>query len=257
MSILPTLFTAHGGPPLAIDSVAGKDYRKWGESLPKPKAILVFSAHWEGNQPLAFGETTKHTKLIYDFSGFQPELYQLQYPAPGAPGLIETITNLLDEHHQISITSRGLDHGVWVPFIHLWPNADVPILQMSMPYTLSDRELFELGQQLSPLRNEGVLIIGTGNITHNLRQINWQHQGPAYTWAVEFDQWVEKALENFQYDDLLKWQTVAPHAKLNHPTPEHFRPLLIAAGAAQNEPVTFPIKGFELGSISRRSVQFG
>ncbi|WP_455205785.1 DODA-type extradiol aromatic ring-opening family dioxygenase, partial [Kaarinaea lacus] len=253
---MPTLFIAHGGPPLAVDPVAGEDFRVWGKSLPKPKAILVFSAHWQGRDPIAIGETSEHNELIYDFAGFQPELYQLQYRAPGAAWLVEPVAELLGRQDNVLLTERGLDHGVWVPFIHLWPQADVPILQLSMPYTFSDKALFELGEQLSPLRKQGVVIVGSGGLTHNLRQVNWQHQGPPYSWAVEFDQWVAETLSSYNYDALLNWQSVAPQAKMNHPTPEHFRPVLIAAGAAQNELLSFPIDGFELGSISRRSVQF-
>lgn len=253
---LPTLFIAHGAPTLALDIGKGKDYKRMGESLPTPKAILIFSAHWESNQ-LAFGETSHHNSLIYDFGGFQPELYQLKYPAPGAPNLIERIGELLGQKQQLLLTNRGLDHGVWVPFIHLWPNANIPVLQMSIPYNLSDRELFELGQQLQPLREDNVLIVGTGGITHNLRAVDPQHKGAPPAWAFEFDRWIENVLLENDYSKLIQWQSLAPHAKMNHPTPEHFRPLLIVAGAAQQESASFPITGFEWGSMSRRSVQFG
>ncbi len=253
---MPTLFIAHGAPPLALDPVAGQAFKKLGERLATPDAILVFSAHWEGSQ-LALGETSQHNLLIYDFGGFQPELYTLQYPAPGAAYLVEKIGALFGDKNQPVLTDRGLDHGVWVPFIHLWPKADVPILQMSMPHSLTNRELFELGQQLQPLRENNVLIVGTGGITHNLRTVNPHHKGAPPEWALQFDQWVENVLLNQDYDTLIDWQTQAPHAKMNHPTAEHFRPLLIVAGAAQHENVSFPVTGFEWGSMSRRSVQFG
>ena len=253
---LPALFVAHSAPPLALDNHKGSDYQRLGESLPTPDAILVFSAHWEGNQ-LAFGETNQHNTLVYDFAGFKPELYQLQYPAPGAPDLIAKIGELIGNKQKLQQSNRGLDHGVWVPFIHMWPNANIPILQMNIPNTLSDRELFELGQQLNPLRKDNVLIVGSGGITHNLRAVNPQHTGSPPEWAYTFDQWVESTLMEHNYDKLIRWQSHAPHARMNHPTPEHFRPLLIAAGAAQQESVSFPITGFEWGSMSRRSVQFG
>jgi 4,5-DOPA dioxygenase extradiol len=253
---MPSLFIAHGAPPLALDPVAGADYKKLGERLPRPDAVLVFSAHWEGNQ-LAFGETRQHNTLIYDFGGFAPELYELQYPAPGAPDLMKTVESMLREHYSLSFTERGLDHGVWVPFLHLWPKAGVPILQMSVPHPMSDSQLLELGKQLKPLRNDNVLIVGTGGITHNLRMVNPHHKGAPADWAVVFDQWIADTLVNHDYGKLVQWQSQAPHARMNHPTPEHFRPLLIAAGAAQQEPVSFPITGFEWGSMSRRCVQFG
>jgi 4,5-DOPA dioxygenase extradiol len=256
MEKLPTLFIAHSAPTLALDAVAGKDFRQFGESLPRPDAILVFSAHWEGN-PLAIGETVQHDSLIYDFGGFQPELYELQYPAPGAPKLAGKIKALLGDEYTLTQTTRGLDHGVWVPFIHLWPEADIPVLQMSVPYKMSDQELFELGQKLDTLRNQNVLIIATGGITHNLRTVSPRPIGPPPDWASEFDSWVANTLTNHEHDKLIHWQSQAPHAKVNHPTPEHFRPLLISAGAADNDSVSFPITGFEWGSMSRRCVQFG
>ncbi|WP_455366404.1 DODA-type extradiol aromatic ring-opening family dioxygenase [Kaarinaea lacus] len=256
MPTMPALFIAHSAPPLALDPIAGEDYKRLSENLPKPSAILVFSAHWEGAQ-LALGEISQHDVPIYDFGGFQPELYELQYPAPGAPRLADKIHALLDKHYTLANSERGLDHGVWVPFLHMWPDADIPILQMSMPYNFSDQALFELGQQLSPLRENNILIVGTGGITHNLRTVSPHHTGNPPAWAMEFDQWIASTLVNHEYNKLIDWQSQAPQANMNHPTPEHFRPLLIVAGAAQHEPVTFPITGFEWGSMSRRAVQLG
>ena len=253
---MPAIFIAHGAPTLAVDPVKGEDYKKWGASLPKPKAILVFSAHWETEQ-LAVGETTDHSDLIYDFSGFQPELYRLQYRPPGAPWLIESVARLVNDSHQILLTDKGLDHGVWVPFIHIWPDADVPVLQMSMPYTMSNQELFILGNKLAPLREDGILIVGSGGLTHNLSQMNPNDQGPPPTWAYEFDAWVEEVLTNSDVDGLLNWEAEAPYAKQNNQRPEHFRPLLITSGAAEGEEVTVHIDGFEWRIFTRRSVQFG
>ena len=254
-ALMPALFIAHSAPTLALDSKAGADYRNIALDLPTPDAILVFSAHWEADQ-LAFGETTNHNELIYDFGGFQSELYEIQYPAPGAPALVEHIQRLLAET-EIPATSRGIDHGVWVPLLHMWPQANVPILQMSLPYTFSDRQLLELGEQLKPLRKQNVLIIASGVITHNLRTVNPNSQDAPPTWALEFDQWVERVLNHFDYEQLVQWHSAAPHALQNHPTPEHFRPLLIVAGAAQREQVSYPISGFEWGSLSRRCVRLG
>ena len=254
-ALMPGLFVAHSAPTLALDAKAGADYRKMAEDLPIPDAILVFSAHWETDQ-LAFGETVKHDELIYDFGGFQPELYEIQYPAPGAPALVEQIQALLPDM-EIATTSRGIDHGVWVPLLHMWPQANVPVLQMSLPGLYSDEQLLQLGERLMPLREHNVMIIASGVITHNLRTVNRDSKSDPPTWALEFDQWLEQVLNKKDYPQLVKWRSVAPHALQNHPTPEHFRPLLIAAGAAQKESVAYPITGFEWGTLSRRCVRFG
>jgi 4,5-DOPA dioxygenase extradiol len=251
----PVLFVSHGSPLLAIDPQAGETFRQWGQSLSKPKALLVFSAHWEAPQ-LAFGETTDHGQLIYDFSGFPAPLYQLQYPAPGAPWLVESIESVLAPQAPLERSNRGLDHGVWVPLLHLWPQADIPVLQMALPRQWTNQALFDLGARLAPLRGQGIMIIGTGVITHNLREAFTQtyHQPPA--WATEFDAWVKQTLRQDRRQ-LVNWEQ-APHAKQNHPTPEHFRPLLIAAGAADDSDyLQIPITGFEMNLFSRTSVQFG
>lgn len=253
---MPVLFVSHGSPMLAIDSENGNALTEWGDSLPKPKAILVFSAHWE-TDILAFGQTSDHHNLVYDFGGFPKALYEIQYPAPGAANLVEPIANLLKEKYEILFSKRGLDHGVWVPFLHMWPKADIPILQMTLPYSLSNQELLDLGKKLSPLREQDILITANGTLTHNLREWNPHHTGTTEEWALEFDLWTKKALQNNNIDSLLNWEQQAPQAKRNHPTPEHFRPLLIALGAANNDTASFPIEGFDYGIFSKRSVQFG
>ena len=254
--ILPTLFVSHGSPLLAMDETQGAEYRAWGASLQKPQAILVFSAHWESDQ-LSFGETITHNELLYDYWGFPEELYDIQYAAPGAAEFIEPIAHLLGDKYQLATTSRGLDHGIYIPFLHMWPKADIPILQMSMPLNFSNHELFELGATLSPLQQQGVLIIGSGSLTHNLREFNPQYRGEPISWAVEFDEWIKTTLLNKDIDALLNWEVVAPQAKRNHPTPEHFRPLIIATGAGNQDAVSFPLDGFQYGTFTRRSVQFG
>lgn len=254
---LPTLFIGHGAPPLALDAEKGEDYQRLGHALPTPKAILVVSAHWETREQIALGETSQHDELIYDFAGFQQELYELQYPAPGAPDLVDEVAKLLSPELEVMLTDRGLDHGVWVPFLHMWPEANIPLLQMSMPYSFSNQELFDLGKQLAPLREQNILIVTTGGVTHNLREINYRHRGEPVHWAAEFDQWLVDTLSTHDVQALLNWNLTAPHAMISHPSPEHFRPLLIAAGAAQGEEVSYPIEGFEYGSFSRRAVVFG
>jgi len=252
---MPTLFVSHGSPTLALDAEKGNDYKQWSYMLPKPKAILVFSAHWESEQ-LAFGETTRHNELVYDFYGFPELLYKLEYPAPGSKWLVDQVQNLLDDKATLPVTKRGLDHGVWVPFLHLWPKADIPVLQMSIPKKMSNAELYELGEKLAPLREQGVLIVGSGSITHNLKTWFTQHHEKPVEWAKAFDDWTKDILLSRNKESLLNWETQAPNAKQNHPTSEHFRPLLIIAGAANMQKVRFPIEGFDAGILSNRSVQF-
>ena len=249
----PALFVSHGNPMLALDKEGARDYQAWGQTLGKPKAILIFSAHWE-EEELMFGETSDHDTLVYDFYGFPEALYQIHYPAPGAPWLKNQISELLSE--KIPQSPRGLDHGVWVPFLHMWPNADIPILQMSLPSSYSEQQLMDLGNRLAPLRKHGVMIIGGGTLTHNLREgLSGKHTTPPH-WVVEFDQWVENTLTE-EPSKLIHWQHQAPYAKRNHPTNEHFRPLLIAAGAAsKEEKPTFPITGYDMHVFSKRSVAF-
>ncbi len=250
MTRLPTLFVAHGSPMLALDKEKGADYTRWAESLPRPEAILIMSAHWVTRYPV-LGTTTKRD-LIYDFGGFPEKLYKIVYPAARAPYLAEKVKNLLSEKFRTAqMESRGLDHGVWVPLYHMYPSASIPVLQISLPL---DESLLDLGKTLSVLRDEGVLIIGSGVVVHNLGRMNMEPEAKPEQWALDFDQWVETAL--LKGDDLSNYKESSPQFDLAHPTPEHFLPLLFAAGAAPNAKVTFPITGFEYGNLSRRCVQF-
>lgn len=253
---MPVGFVAHGAPTLALDPTRGADFRRWGEQLPHPTAVLVVSAHWEG-QPVAIG-TTERRALLYDFQGFPDDLYRVEYPAPGAPELASRVEALLGRATR-RVPTRALDHGVWVPLVHLLPAADVPVLQISMPSALGARELFALGQRLAPLRDEGVLVLGSGNITHNLRRLDWQGTGATPAWASDFDGWVADVLVRHDFDALVDYAHKAPALRDNHPTEEHLQPLLVTAGAASQgtQPTSFPVQGFEYGSLSRRSVQIG
>jgi len=253
---VPVGFLAHGAPTLALDPERGSDFRRWGETLGKPNAILVVSAHWEG-APVSIG-TTEARALMYDFSGFPDPLYQVRYPSPGAPALASRLEALLGPGVRREPT-RALDHGVWVPLVHLFPNADVPVLQISMPTALGAKELFALGQKLAPLRDEGVLIFGSGNLTHNLRRLDWRGAGGTPAWASDFDSWIADVLVRHDFDALVDYAKQAPALRENHPTEEHLQPLLVVAGAASHgvAPVSFPVQGFEFGSLSRRSVQLG
>lgn len=253
---MPVGFLAHGAPTLALDPERGADFRRWGERLAKPKALLVVSAHWEG-APVTLG-TTERRELLYDFYGFPAPLYQVRYPSPGAPELAARVESLLGGGVRREPT-RALDHGVWVPLVHMFPNADVPVLQISMPTAHGAKQLFALGQRLAPLRDEGVMLLGSGNLTHNLRRVDWRGSGGTPAWAAEFDGWIADVLARHDWDALVDYARKAPALRDNHPTEEHLQPVLVVAGAASSavSPVSFPVQGFELGSLSRRSVQLG
>jgi len=251
----PTGFVGHGAPTNAVNGLRGATWRAWADCLPTPTAILSISAHYEQSPP-SLGATST-TPLIYDFWGFPDPLYELEYAAPGAPDLAATVERLLSaETTVVHQEDRGLDHGTWVPLLHMYPEADVPVLQLSLPWTNDPHKMFELGRQLAPLREEGVFILGSGNLVHNLRTADWS-SGPTPDWAGEFDHWISNVLLEDRDEDLQDYRS-NPLAGICHPTQEHFVPLLVAAGAASaHDTVSFPIEDFEYGSLSMRSVQFG
>jgi len=253
---MPVIFAAHGAPVLLDDEPWMTELATWAKAMPKPKSVLMISAHWE-QRPMTLG-ATRSVPLVYDFYGFPERFYQTKYPAPGAPDLAARVKDLLRQKDIASVDDpdRGLDHGAYVPLVAMYPGADVPVLQVSMP-GLMPKQLFELGRALAPLRNEGVLIFGSGFLTHNMSYA-FRRGTPA--WAREFDDWAKGALERQEVDALLDFQTRAPAAQTALPTWEHYAPVLVAAGAAGDAPgkVTFPITGFWMdGAFTRRSVQFG
>ena len=251
---MPVLFQAHGAPPLLDDAGWVRELADWAKALPRPRAIVVVSAHWE-QRPVAIG-ATRPVPLIYDFYGFPERFYRLQYAAPGAPEVAARIRGLMSA---VGIATsdepeRGLDHGAYVPLMCMYPEADVPVLQISLP-SMDARELFAMGQALAALRDEGVLVIGSGFITHNLRALS-SRETPA--WASEFDAWTADVVARRDHDALLDYRAKAPGVRESLPTHEHFVPLIVAAGAAPAETVAFPITGFWWGgAMTRRSVQFG
>lgn len=250
---MPTGFVAHGAPTLAIDPVKGADLTRWSEQLPKPRALLIISAHWE-QAPVTIG-TLRSGHLMYDFYGFPKPLYELTYDAPAATDLVARIEALLPG--PIKREDRALDHGVWVPLLHMYPEHDIPVLQLSMPTSQGHEALVELGRRLSPLRDEGVLILGSGNLVHNLRRIDFQ-QGAPPAWAKEFDQWVKERMLAKDLDALMDVVDKGPATRLAHPSLDHYLPLLIIAGASDlaKDSLSFPLEGFEFGSISRRCVMW-
>jgi 4,5-DOPA dioxygenase extradiol len=249
----PTLFVAHGAPPLLDDAAWMAELSALGSALGKPKALLVLSAHWEA-RPLSLGATSPQP-LVYDFYGFPRRFYELRYDAPGAPELATEIERLLGRGNVTRDERRGLDHGVYVPLLPMFPSADVPVLQASLP-SLEAPALLELGTKLAPLRDQGVLVVASGFVTHNLRSLGRHPSGPP-SWATDFDAWVADALNRHDYDALAQYAARAPGVRESLPTHEHFAPLLVAAGAAMGEPVAHPIEGWAFGSFSKRSTVFG
>jgi 4,5-DOPA dioxygenase extradiol len=253
-SVMPVVFLAHGAPPLLDDAGWVGELAAWGQALPRPKAIVVVSAHWE-ERPLAIG-ATRRVPLIYDFYGFPERFYQLSYAAPGAPEVAQRIRELLAAASIACVDEpeRGLDHGTYIPLLCMYPAADVPVLQISLP-SQSPAELLAVGRALAPLRREGVLLIGSGFLTHNLGALRLRDT-PG--WARDFDAWSADVLARRDLDALVDYRSRAPGVRESLPTHEHFVPVVVAAGAAGESPASFPITGFWFGgAMTRRSVQFG
>jgi 4,5-DOPA dioxygenase extradiol len=256
--MMPVLYLSHGAPPLADDPLWTRQLAAWAGDLPRPTSILIVSAHWE-EAPLTIGATTTQP-LLYDFWGFPQHYYQVTYAAPGAPELAAKVRKLVQAPGTpvADEPTRGLDHGAYVPLVEMYPGADIPVLQISMP-TLDPEALVELGRKLAPLRDEGVLIIGSGFFTHNLSGLNMA-AGTDITppaWSSEFDDWGRRTLTERDFDALIDFSHKAPAARLAHPRTEHFAPLFVTLGASidRNERADTTIDGYWYG-LSKRSVQF-
>jgi 4,5-DOPA dioxygenase extradiol len=254
---MPSIFLAHGAPPLLDDAAWMGELRAWADAMPRPSSVLMISAHWTA-RPVTLGATTT-VPLVYDFYGFPQRYYETTYPAPGAPALAARVRELVSASQPVADDpSRGLDHGAYVPLVAMYPDADVPVLQMSIP-TMDPRELLSLGRALAPLRREGALIVGSGFLTHNLRSVDFASGTPPPSWATEFDAWTADVLARRDVDALATYRERAPGVHVALPTHEHFVPVLVALGASldRTEDVRFPITGFAFGSFTKRSVQFG
>ncbi|MEA1903999.1 MAG: class III extradiol ring-cleavage dioxygenase [Actinomycetota bacterium] len=251
----PVIFLSHGAPPLADDPVWTRELADLAAGMARPKAILVVSAHWE-RAPLTIG-STRTVPLLYDFWGFPDRYYQVEYAAPGAPQLADRVRRLLGgrEEAVIDEPERGLDHGAYVPLVEMYPEADIPVLQISMP-TVDPAFLLDVGRRLAPLRDEGVLIIGSGFSTHNLREMDPTNSHVPF-WSSEFDHWLAESLSAGEVDALVDFQHKAPAHALAHPTTEHFAPLFVALGASVEtlQSSQTVIEGFWFG-LSKRSVRF-
>jgi 4,5-DOPA dioxygenase extradiol len=253
---LPALYLGHGAPPLLDDPAWMAELAGWARDLPRPSSILIVSAHWQ-TAPMAIGATTA-VPLVYDFYGFPERYYELEYPAPGAPGLAAAVKALMRGTEPVlDRPTRGLDHGAWVPLMAMYPDADIPVLQVSMP-DLDPVHLFEVGRRLTPLRDEGVLIVGSGFMTHGLPYIAEYMMGRpgAPAWSVEFDRWAAEALARGDLDTLFAFREKAPGMPYAHPTVEHLAPLFVTLGAAArpDEGPRTAIEGFFFG-LSKRSFE--
>jgi len=254
----PVLFISHGAPTYALSpGLAGPQLTALGRSLEKPRAVLVVSPHWTTRE-VQVGAVAR-PETIHDFGGFAPALYELDYPVSGHPVLAASVRNLLNAAGWTSTLdeARGLDHGAWVPLRYLYPDADVPTLQLSMPANLDAASAYKLGQALVPLADEGVLIVGSGSLTHNLYEFR-SANGVEPSYAKEFVAWVRNAVVTGDHERLQNALELAPHACRAHPTPEHFLPLLIAAGAsATRGQVEVLDGGFTHGILAMESYVFG
>jgi 4,5-DOPA dioxygenase extradiol len=256
--LMPAIFFGHGNP---INALARNAYTEgWaaiGASLPQPKAVLCVSAHWY--LPGSAVTAMRLPRTIHDFGGFPPELFEVQYPAPGSPELAERIRDLLAPSSIELDQSWGLDHGTWSVLCHVLPEANIPVVQLSIDETRPPAFHYELGSRLAPLRDEGVLIIGSGNLVHNLHAYAWgRHQVEPFEWAVRFETQARELLLKGDHAPLVDYESLGRDAILSAPTPEHFLPLLYIIGLRrEDEQVSFPVEGFDGGSISMLSVRVG
>lgn len=254
---MPALFLGHGSPMNAIeDNAFTRTLAALGVRLPRPKAVLCVSAHWLTTGTAVTGMESPRT--IHDFGGFPEELYEARYPAPGSPELAGRVRDALGGAARIDAAEWGLDHGAWSVLRHLYPEADVPVVQLGIDYGAPARRHFEIGEKLRPLRDEGVLILGSGNVVHNLRKISFDEDADPAAWAVEFDAWVKERLTARDFAPLLGDLAAAPSGRLAVPTPDHYDPLLYVLGAAdERDELRFEYEGIQNGSLSMRSVSFG
>jgi 4,5-DOPA dioxygenase extradiol len=255
---MPTIFFGHGNPMNALlTNEYTKAWRAIGAAIPRPTAILSVSAHWY--VPGVAVTAMSQPRTIHDFGGFPRELFQCRYPAPGDPQLAERVRALLAPLTVELDASWGLDHGTWAVLCHVYPEADIPVVQLSIDETKPARFHYELGQQLRTLRNEGVLVMGSGDIVHNLHTYAWGgHAVEPYDWALRFETTARELMLAGNHEPLVDYETLGRDALLSAPTPDHYLPLLYVLGASiKGERVSFPVEGIDGGSVSMLSVQFG
>jgi len=251
---MPVIFIGHGSPENALgNSPYGTAWKRLGERIPEPALILSISAHWVIQEGTAVTATT-HPRTIHDFYGFPDELYRIEYPAPGSPEGAKIVQNLIRSSGIGLDYDWGLDHGTWSVLRHMYPDADIPVIQLSLNYNQPLSLLFRIGKELRPLRERGVLILGSGNLVHNLMMLSMRAE--PYPWALEFDDIVKNNILTGDYDSLINY-TKYPVSPLAHPTSEHFLPLLCVIGAAGDDHPQFFNETIFAGSVSMRCVVFG
>lgn len=255
MATLPTVFVSHGSPMHALQPGAVRGvWEKLARDLPRPKALLIASAHWETGIPELTGAAQPET--IHDFYGFPRPLYEIQYPASGLPSLASRVEKLLKEQGMEAKTdpSRGLDHGAWSPLLYMYPEADVPVVQLSVQPQLGTGHHVEVGRALAPLADEGILVFGSGHMTHNLRD---RRDGPPLAYAGEFQMWVRDRILAGDLESLIAYRSLTPHGVRAHPTDEHFQPLFVALGAARPRyKATHLYDGIEMGALAMDAYRF-
>jgi 4,5-DOPA dioxygenase extradiol len=255
---LPAFFFGHGNPMHAIgDNEYTKAWVEIGRSIPRPEAVVAVSAHWY--PPATMVTAMESPRTIHDFGGFPEELFAVEYPAPGSPSLARRLGELL-RPTGVALDDRwGLDHGTWAVLRHVYPDADVPIVQLSIDETQPARVHYELGRRLAPLRDEGVLVVGSGNLVHNLHTYAWgRHVQEPYDWAVRFETRARELMLRHDHEPLIEYERLGRDAMLSAPTPDHYLPLLYVLGSRrEGEDVSFPVEGIDGGSISMLTVRVG
>ncbi|HWR90280.1 MAG TPA: 4,5-DOPA dioxygenase extradiol [Dissulfurispiraceae bacterium] len=261
---MPVLFAAHGSPMnIILDNDFTRSLREWGRKLPRPKAIMVVSAHWLTKG--TFVCCMDHPRTIHDFYGFPDELYRLTYPCPGSPDDARFVTTAVKAPPVSCDMTWGLDHASWAVLRHLYPGADIPVFELSLDYSWNDwhakplRYHYDLARQLSGLRDRGVLVMGSGNIVHNLAMLDWENiDAEPFDWALGFDAEVKKSLLDGNHEALIHYQDMGGSASLAVPTLDHYLPMVYAVALQErNEPLTFIHEGFQYGSVSMRCFQIG
>jgi 4,5-DOPA dioxygenase extradiol len=255
---MPAIFVGHGNP---MNAILRNDYTEgWsaiGKAIPKPRAICCISAHWY--MPGIAVTSMERPRTIHDFGGFPKELFEYQYPTPGAPEVAARVRELLAPLEVKLDETWGLDHGTWSVLCHVFPEADVPVVQLSIDETQPAQYHYEVGRKLAAMRDEGVLLMGSGDIVHNLHAYAWgRHPAQPFDWALRFERFARERMLAWDHKPLIGYETLGEDARLSAPTPEHYLPLLYMLGAAtEGERVSFPVEGIDGGSVSMLSVQFG
>ncbi len=255
MSKMPVIFVGHGSPMNAIeDNQYTRGWRKMAEKIPKPEAIISISAHWFTKGTRIMNE--RNQKTIYDMFGFPEELYKIEYNAPGKPELAATAKGLITKT-SVFDNSWGIDHGTWSVLVHMYPERDIPVFQISIDVSAPPEEHYKIGMELKALRHQGVLIFGTGNIVHNLRLLDWGMTDSGFDWANEFDTYVVDSIANREHENIINYLSMGKGAKLSVPTPEHFYPILYILGASDEEDkISIYNKSCMVGSLSMTSYLF-